>query len=322
MALRVRPVQSRTEPARISIMPSAQRSPPRRSSARIASAISPASAEWPCWKRVQASRPRAQPQPALVADLLEGGGRLAQQHLGLLGPAGVEGAPRQVLADPGHAPPVVELLVARQRLLEELGGGGVLVAGEGAEAAEAQHLGLARRVAERREHAAGLVERVLRRRPARRLLLDVGEHEQRARRGRGARRRRPAGSPRRRPAASARAGASSRSPARARARPAEEGAVLRAVLPAEQPEPLAVEALGHHRDLGLVGAGGRLLEPVQRLLGEVARQAVDRAELVEELGGAHVVVGDAVDDGVAVGVLVRLHPRRRCRSASGPGRPW
>ena len=219
--------------------------------------------------REQAPRPA---QAALVADLLEGGGGLVQQHLGLLRPAGVEGAPRQVLADPGHAAPVVERLVAGQRLLEELGGGGVLVAGEGAEAAEAEHLGLARRVAERREHPAGLVEGVLRRRPARCLLLDVGEHEERRARGRGARPSPPCRLSSTAASASARAGAISRSPASARARPAEEGAVLGAVLPAEQPEALAVEALGHDRDLGLVGAGGRLLEPVQGPLGEVPGQ--------------------------------------------------
>ena len=71
-------------------------------------------------------------QAALVADLLEGGGGLAQQPLGLLGPPGVERAPGQVLPRPGHAAAIVERLEAGQGLLEQLGGGGVLVAEQGA----------------------------------------------------------------------------------------------------------------------------------------------------------------------------------------------
>ena len=39
-------------------------------------------------------------------------------------------------------------------------------------------------------------------------------------------------------------------------------------------------------------------------------RSVDGAELVDELGGPDVVVGDPVDDRIALGVLVRLHPRR------------
>ena len=220
--------------------------------------------------REQAARPA---QPALVADLLEGGGRLAQQHLGLLGPAGVERAPGQVLAGPRHAAPVVERLEAGQRLLEQPGGGGVLVAEQGAEAAEAQHLGLAGRVAERRRTR----DRPRRGPPPRPPSSTPSARRRPARAGPGRGRAAPSSPACRLSStaarASARAGAISRSPASARARPVRKARWRGPWCAGEEAEPLAVEALGHDRDLGLVGAGGRLLEPVQGPLGEVARQA-------------------------------------------------
>ena len=127
--------------------------------------------------REQATSPA---QAALVADLLEGGRRLAQQPLRLLGPPRVERAPGQVLAGPCHPTVVVESLEAGERLLEQPRGGRVLVAEQGREATQAEHLGLARGVAELGEDRSGLVEGGLRRCPPRLLLLHVGEHEQRS----------------------------------------------------------------------------------------------------------------------------------------------
>ena len=213
-------------------------------------------------------------QAALVADLLEGGRRLAQQHLGLLGPARSRTRTRPGSAGPrprraGRRGPRSRPAPARGARWRRRTRGGT----RRAEASQAQHLGLAGRVAELGEHATGLVEGLLRRRPARLLLLDVGQHEQRPAEVAATRRRRPAGSPRRPRAASARAGAISRSPARARARPVRNARWRGPCCTGEQAEPLAVEALGHHGDLGLVGAAGRLLEPVQGALGEVGGQA-------------------------------------------------
>ena len=120
--------------------------------ARMASAISPASAAWPCWNRVQASRPWAQRRPAGSPISSKVAAALRSSTSASSARPGVERAPGQVLAGPGHAAAVVERLEPGERLLEQPGGGGVLVAEQGGEPSQAQHLGLAgrRRRARRR----------------------------------------------------------------------------------------------------------------------------------------------------------------------------
>ena len=115
---------------------------------------------------------------------------------------------------------------------------------------------------------------------------------------------------------------SSRSWARARAAAGEEGAVLRAVLAGQEAQALAVEPLGHHRQLGLVGPRGGPLEPGRARSRDVVRQSRRPVpELGDQLGGPHVVVRDAVEHGV-LGRRPRGPPsRRRCRRGPWPGRP-
>ena len=94
--------------------------------------------------------------------------------------------------------------------------------------------------------------------------------------------------------------------------------MARAVGTGEEAQPLGVEALGHDGDLGLVRSSGRPLEPQQGALGEVVGQPVDVAELVDQLGGAHVVERDPVDHHIALGVLVGLHPTGDAGVRSSP----
>ena len=90
---------------------------------------------WPCWKRVQARRPMAQPRPPWSPSSSKVAAGRAQPRLGLLGPAR-----SRTRTTPGSAGPRPRRAgrraprTAAERLLEQLGGLVVLVAEQRAEA--------------------------------------------------------------------------------------------------------------------------------------------------------------------------------------------
>ena len=174
----------------------------------------------------------------------------------------------------------------------------------------------------RAKTCARLLEGVLGGRPRRLLLLDVGEHEEGLPEvgaplvaslsalldgGEGV-------GPSRSDVAEARQGPSAAG---------EEGAVARAVR--RRPAGGAPRRRGARRRQGC-RPGWRGRPPARATRAPVRRGRRGGPstwpELVDELGGAHVVVGDPVDDGVALDVLVQPPSTRRCPGASGLDRPW
>ena len=265
------------------------------------------------WKYEDVGHQPVGPDHAVgVTERLEALLGLGELHLGVGEVAGLEGDPGQVLMGPGVAALVVDAVVDVHRLVEQ-------PAGVVERAAE--HLGEAARRAAR--WRGGARRRRSRNRSTAAAELAPGRRQVALHLGDAPRRRRASPSSMRSPAASALSSTSlgvGRRPRRtcaARARPRRARAAGRA---RSSGRAGAGRGPGWRARMALVRRpvstrrGRRFEQRRDGVLGDRRADAVDRAELGEQLGGGGGVVGDVVDRCAALG-----RARRRRRRGAGPG---